>query len=467
MQATRRLSRNEGDNAWEVPPRKAKGVILLIDVNDVDAQHWPSIMAAARSTGQLKSAHAIGPDNSKAMEAATVLGIEYITVPRPLGWKDSSDVALATHTARLATQHPDFSIGLALSDVDFLFLAQDLVAWGHEVAIFMLEGHSTQSRQVFSEGGCRVVTYRMSPALARANSRPGQKAVRKEGRVPKLKVVLQSNGEGKFEPIAESDNLDRNIDWEEFRPILSSLGYVLSADASMVTAMIKLAFTKGVDMVVYPEALMYNIATELLHERAKRDWKEYSCNLAYFCPQLDYKAKERMNIRRQDKYGTAICRALVDAGGPFMLQDSPTMVASALRRLGYLDDDADPDLNEAIDAFCAVAGNHKELVRMGLNTPPQMGVDEKCAFLRQAFLSPLASGRWSSAPLIGDVTGELLLQGVLTKQEPSSGYIYEALLEYAKIHRLPASNTYKRLVFEVFQHILQARAPSKEERQQR
>lgn len=451
MQAKGRPSRNEGDRVSFEPQLQSEGVVLFIDVDAVPIGHWPSVVDAIRSRGQLKSAHAIGPGNSRALQAATDLGIEYTTaVPLAGGSKDPSDIALATRCVRLATQQPNVSIALAAYDSDFLYLAKCLISWGHAVTVLVLDGQNRDAVKKFAEEGCQVGTYRVGSSSSA---------------MPKFKAVLQSNGMAKFERIAESEQLDRGSAWDEFRPVLSRLGYLPTENASMPLALIKFAFTNGIDVAVFPEFLINKTANKLLHQRAKRDWKEYPGNLAYFCPQFESRQSSRLPKEDQEKFGSDSCRAVVRAGGPFIVQDSPDMVPRVLQRLGYLDDGANPDLNEAIDLFFAVAKNRKELARIGMAPPWPSGVGDKCAFLRRAFLSPLATGRYKPAVDVLDRMKDVLLrQGFLTTRRCSTGDMHEALLAYANVHELPACKNYKRLAWEALQHSMEARGPSPHER---
>ena len=77
-----------------------------------------------------------------------------------------------------------------------------------------------------------------------------------------------------------------------------------------------------------------------------------------------------------------------------MLEDSPSLVVRALRQLGFLDDDFNSDVSEAMFLFINSAENKKPLRKSGMLPCPgdsPLDVDSK---LRSAFLSHATPDTW-------------------------------------------------------------------------
>eukprot|EP00913_Durusdinium_trenchii_P014740 g13827.t2 len=85
------------------------------------------------------------------------------------------------------------------------------------------------------------------------------------------------------------------------------------------------------------------------------------------------------------KYGTADCRSISLGGGPFLLADSPQLCEEILRRLGYLDDELNSELDEAVALFCDGTANRRTLQVAG--EAPLDAARFKACTTRRAFIA--------------------------------------------------------------------------------
>ena len=133
-----------------------------------------------------------------------------------------------------------------------------------------------------------------------------------------------------------------------------------------------------------------------------------------------------------------------------MLKDSSDMVLQALRNLGYMDEDMNSDMQEAMLVFINMPDNQYKL-RKQLDALPTLEdtaaeVKEK---LRYAFLSHLTDGRWRTAPKDTYVRDHLCKQGFLSSSKATSTDVFLAMAEYSVKHHLPEMKTYNGYVFRI------------------
>jgi Protein of unknown function DUF88. len=103
---------------------------LLIDGDIVGPAHWPSLVDAVRSKGELTVAYVFGAPRKDNRDHSwqkdmTSLGIEFKAVPRKAGGaKVPNDMAIAMHASRLVSENEALAIALAVNDVDYVYVAQ-------------------------------------------------------------------------------------------------------------------------------------------------------------------------------------------------------------------------------------------------------------------------------------------------------------------------------------------------------
>ena len=138
--------------------------------------------------------------------------------------------------------------------------------------------------------------------------------------------------------------------------LLEDLGF-LDGTGYLLPAIVKFWFTNALGpLTVYPK----QCATLALHDRVtspatKRLWQRPQADFSFCVPISS--TKGRITRKQKERYGSAKARQVFLGGGPFMLQDSESLVAQSLERLGYLDADLNNDFSEAVTVFLNATHN--------------------------------------------------------------------------------------------------------------
>lgn len=128
-----------------------------------------------------------------------------------------------------------------------------------------------------------------------------------------------------------------------------------------------------------------------------------------------------------------------------MLNDSDNLVSEALQKLGFLDQDLNSDVVEAMLVFCNTSNNKGALLRMGLLPSSASTALQN---LRQAFLSS-STGMWEGPP--SDVQVRMLLaqKELLAKDSTNKQLVFWTMKSYAQNHGLPEMSSYHGLVWRI------------------
>ena len=200
-----------------------------------------------------------------------------------------------------------------------------------------------------------------------------------------------------------------------------------------------------------PATAVHRVLTEC---EAPGNWEGYSGKLAYFLPITS--RGDRLSKKKERIYGYVRARGVFRGGGPFMLEDSPSLVVRALRQLGFLYDDFNSDVSEAMFLFINSAENKKPLRKSGMLPCPgdsPLDVDSK---LRSAFLSHATPDTWqvksptAVKPVVQILKKERILSADIDSEcEYSIEEIFEAMKSYAKQQQLPVMQTFNGLVWSI------------------
>ncbi|CAE7346857.1 unnamed protein product [Symbiodinium sp. CCMP2592] len=201
-------------------------------------------------------------------------------------------------------------------------------------------------------------------------------------------------------------------------------------------------------ITVFPLQIGIKQVCQQMQNHGNRKWRRYVNNLAFFLPKSTHGA--RLNKTQTVKFGTGISKALFMGGGPFLLKDSANLVGEALRRLGYMDDDLNTDLQEAMLMFVNASKNkynlRKPLDALPSPTDTAAELEDK---LRYAFLSHSTDGQWLPAPKDGYIRQHLCKQGFLADVKAARREVFRAMAKYARQHQLPEMKTYNGYVFQL------------------
>eukprot|EP00913_Durusdinium_trenchii_P022621 g21244.t1 len=218
--------------------------------------------------------------------------------------------------------------------------------------------------------------------------------------------------------------------------------------------------------------------------QTKQQWKECDfSSLAFFLPYSSVKG--RLSEEAAKTYSHVEAKAIFLGDGPFMLVDSPELTSEALRKLGYMDDEFNQDLREAMFCFVNSNDNKNHLRKMSLLPVPGDSLQDVERKLHRAFVSHGSQGRWqrknggdarngATRPLRHILQKaqileawevernprrrasnfELLIESEDRRRSYSKAEIFEAMKVYAQQNALPAAKTFNALAFRVMrQHL--------------
>eukprot|EP00439_Symbiodinium_sp_Y106_P032850 s2276_g3.t3 len=345
---------------------------------------------------------------------------------------NSSKVGEATDGAikcALSACSDDQSLALLTSDYDFIDAIQQLMDRGRRILVFV------PSKK-------RIVIERYQSAGVQVQEVKPRVSI-----FPKVRAVLRSDGSGHVqldEPCRPWHDTELVAECKSF---LGDLGYMPTGSIDhFVHSTTKFWRTNELGSItVFPLQIGIKQVCQQMQHHGDRKWRRYANNLAFFLPKSPHGAK--LNKTQTDKFGTGISKALFDAGGPFLLNDSVNLVGQALRRLGYVDDDLNTDLQEAMFVFVNASKNkynlRKPLDALPSPTDTAAELEDK---LRYAFLSHLTDGQWLPAPKDGYIRQHLCKQGFLANVKAARREVFRAMARYARQHQLPEMKTYNGYV---------------------
>ena len=126
-----------------------------------------------------------------------------------------------------------------------------------------------------------------------------------------------------------------------------------------------------------------------------QSWQSCGQQLAFVLPVA--------GVGKAANFGSGLARRIFYGGGPFMLSDSANLTCAALTKLGYLDEDLNTDLTEAILCFINATDNKTKLRKLDLLPADHAEARQIDAQLRQAFLCFCRTGQTRSGELGPDV----------------------------------------------------------------
>ena len=195
-------------------------------------------------------------------------------------------------------------------------------------------------------------------------------------------------------------------------------------------------------LVVYPLQNAVRSAHMVLSGQRKIKASSDKEDLAFVLP-LSAGLRNSKLISKADRqlYGTGRAKAVYHGGGPFMLRRSHCLTMNVLRRLGYLDDCLNSDLNEGLLSFLNSSRNKQNMRIVG--TMPEIG--DLLREIQRKINHALVSGQsfeWSLAPSDMDVRKTLVAERLLVIAQQPREEVLTAMQEYARRHGLRAMKSY-------------------------
>ena len=225
------------------------------------------------------------------------------------------------------------SFALLTSDFDFLGVVQQAAASNKKMFVFI----PAQKRVVIDRyRSAGVQVYKLQPRI---------------DRFPRVTAMLHQNGEGQVQLGDPCRPYDSSEKVKVCTGFLQDLGYVSAACREyLVHATTKFWLSNNLgSLTVFPQQLAIEEVWQLLRDQGgKKPWKNYKHDMAFVLPMTSVGKPTKKQL---NKFGSALARRVFMGGGPCMLQDSTLLVSQALRQLGYLDEDMNADLFEAMLVF--------------------------------------------------------------------------------------------------------------------
>eukprot|EP00438_Fugacium_kawagutii_P006774 Skav201399 [mRNA] locus=scaffold296:351397:352938:+ [translate_table: standard] len=348
-------------------------------------------------------------------------------------------------TMRNLSKSRKVRIAILTQDLGFVEVLLDLKAQGTKVRVLLMENKMSAISGYERQGGIEVLRVTLP------EKRP----------LTKVRAILHEDGTGSvkfadpYKPVSPDIYIPAQ---DRVAKVLQDLGYGDAKEGYLSQKCAKFWFTNclgSLEVFPYQPSVMevHRVLTQ--NSTAGKTWKSYSRDLAFILPVSasgGFKAKTHGK-----KFGNGAARAVFRAGGPFMLKDSSDLVARALRRLGFLDDDFNADLAEAMLVFVNSSDNKKSLRKMDLlpsHRENLAGVERR---LRMAFVSHARPGTWqikNKSPTAEQAALVILRKaGLITPDnEYSKEEFFEAMKLYAKQKRLPIMRTFNGLAWRIFLH---------------
>ncbi|CAL1139892.1 unnamed protein product [Cladocopium goreaui] len=318
---------------------------------------------------------------------------------------DPNDIAISLEAARLAFQENVDAIALAAPDLDFLYLVD------------FLQRHS--SIQVLT-----LFPRLCSPSVAYAFKQKSKVdwfmtgSQEKEETPPKKKMLLHPNGISTIADLHPEEFDNAKVQQEAvdtLRSTLIDLEYLEDQEQPLLPAMCKFAASHALTLTVWPKHLA--IAQLLKVLEAPPSWKRNDHHLVFVLPRGKPAATKKW--------------------------------LQVLQQLGYLDEEMNKDLSEAIDVFANMKDNHKALQLLDISIKPDFSVHRKVALVHCALVSPRVVGEWQTAPGDDLARRYLAANGYLRTSSAPRGDVFAALHSFSQQMQLPTTRTYNAAVKEL------------------
>ena len=239
---------------------------------------------------------------------------------------------------------------------------------------------------------------------------------------------------------------------------LKNLGYIEDDMDYLLPACAKFWHENQLgSLTVFPFSLANIAVHELLN--SFNCWGKPLRELAFFLPKSQKVRNHVYNRKKAKVYGSQIGYVIFQGGGPFILEDSPDLVEEALRKLGYIDDDLNDDMFEAMFCLMNASENKNSLRKQGFLPCPTDLSRNVALKLRRAFLSNKFKGLWQimnrSSNAMQSILPALEKAKLLSKNGSHSQHeIFDAMQVYSAKHRLPPMRTFNGLAWRVRRHLI-------------
>ena len=376
--------------------------------------------------------------NRKWKQFMCELGINFCPVPRATTHLNQpNDDAIISAMMKQSSLAHEVSLALLTSDAGFVGPAADVQAKGTRVLVLTSQGRVGVVKK-YEAAGLRVIKLESNDAA------------------PKVRAILHEDGRGSvhmaeaFVPSAYPPPVDAVETSLERFGLKSGEGFLIQKCAKYWFENCEGSLT------AYPPHLAFIAMHDILRSADPQSARTCFGHLAFIlpvagsCPHLKPKQKE--------KFGSRLARQVWRAGGPFMKQDSPTLVADVFQQLGWVGE-ASANLNEPMFCFVNRTHNKYQLRQVGMLPASGDGSSVAMQKLRAAFLSNASIGMWqTNQENFNEVEKvvAILRNAKLLPHNDAVGFsqdeIFAAMKVYAQREGLPSMRTFDALAIRICHH---------------
>lgn len=376
-------------------------------------------------------------ENKRWFEFVQEPGVVFLPVHRSGDISaEPNDEAIEETTRAFAAREDVRCIALLTSDNGFADLVEELQTSVVKIVVLIPEGKYPVLGR-YSDTNATVLKL---PAAV--------------GSGPRVRAVLEATGGGHVHLADPYTSFNNKSVATSVMGFLEELGYRREGDRYLIQASAKFWFANRLgSLTVYP----FQLATLSVHEmmQACDHYECYSGDLAFLLPVSSTSRPTKTCIQT---YGSRLPWQIFRGGGPFILQDTPELPAQVLRRLGYLDDDLNADLTEALFCFLNAAHNKTQLRQIGLLPHPGATSITVCKLLRAAFMSHASAGQWQFMKKGDETSMQPILQilrkaKVLGMAKYDKSEVLRAMKDYQKRWGLPPMKTFNGFTVRILQSL--------------
>ncbi|CAK0870095.1 unnamed protein product [Prorocentrum cordatum] len=256
--------------------------------------------------------------------------------------------------------------------------------------------------------------------------------------------ILHADGSGSMEANTLGIVEELEYDSELLQMVsdrLQTLNYRSTHSDPMLPSIARFWFDNMLgELVAYPTLHAISSATDMLR-KPRIQWNVGRGDLAFVFPV----ARRNKTASTISRYGNSSCAAKAKGGGPFIVNDSPYLAEEVLRRMGYMDDTRNADLDEAVDAFLGTTRNRRELRKIGIQIELSDTTQDKLAKIRHVCLSSSCTGELSVPPSDDAVRQFLAARGFIDSAT-SSDDIQGAMDAFVRKSGVSPKRSYNGLV---------------------
>ena len=362
---------------------------------------------------------------------------QFRAVERLGGLSDPSDDAIKREAERLVKLAQTKGFALLSSDRDFVDLVEMVRSFGKEMVVFLWKGRcGSRIQKAFEDAGATVFLVGAEPA------------------VNKVRAILNSDGSGSTELAEDPPDPEFRALAEDVGNRLLCLGYRSDDSCHLRPALAKFWFRHGVGpLVVYPLISALRSARMFLSGQRKIEaLTSDKDGLAFILPlSAGTRTSRTISISDRQLFGTGRAKRIYHGGGPFILRQSRGLTRTVLRRLGYLDDAMNSDLNEALLVFLNSADNKRNLRKTRMMPQMEDSRHEIERKINQTLVYGQIDGKWSRATSDMEVRETLVAERLLVNAQQPQEEVLTAMQEYTRRHGLQAMKSYNGYVWQLKQ----------------